>query len=103
MSVALTARSDYAEDTGRLVRDVVRRHRRDGKKLQDALRSAARELGLSGRRVRSYWYGEPVSLLVDEYFGVRERVQRHLHREAARLREEAALLDLRCKQIGDEA
>jgi len=104
MSVTLSSDAhDYANEAGEWVRDVVRRHRRAGAKLEAAFDGAARDLGMSARRARSFWYRQPVALLTNEYFDLRERMHRHLHREAARLEAESKLLDARRALIGRDA
>lgn len=96
MAIGLTcATSGYLNETAGLVRELVRRKRDTGMKQALAIEAAARELGLSPRRVRAYWYDEVTGVLVDEYFDVRARFAQHLCREAARLRAESALLDRR--------
>ena len=100
--MAMATARDYAHEIGGMVRDVVRRHRRSGMKLGDAVTCTARELGLTTRRVRSYWNSEPVSVLVDEWFQVRGKMDACLRREASRLRAELTLLDARRAQIGGD-
>lgn len=84
-----------AASTGAYVRSVVGDLRRSGLKSADAVQEAARRLGISDRRVRSYLYGEVVAVLAEEYLSVRERFAQHLDHEAARLSTQAELLRAR--------
>lgn len=83
-----------------MAREAVRWHRRAGAKIGDALARAARDLGLSVRRVKALHYGEPVAVRADELAEARRRWLMRLDREAARLDAEVALLRARRAAIG---
>lgn len=93
--LSLQAGGRFDTEIAQIVRETVRRHQLRGMKCGAAIESAARELGLSPRRVRSWFYQEPVALLAGEYFAIKARFAQHLAAEASRLQAEAKLLDAR--------
>jgi type II secretory pathway component PulM len=94
--------SACAEEMAGMAREAVRWHRRAGAKIGDALARSARDLGLTVRRVRALYYGEPVALRADEVSTARARWLARLDREAARLDAQAALLRARRAAISQD-
>jgi hypothetical protein len=94
-SVNAWAERDFVVSAGSAIREVVRAHRARGEKNATAISAAARDLGLSERRVRSYLYDEVFHVAAEEYARIQARFRAHLEVEARML--EARAMTVRAR------
>ena len=78
-----------------IVRDAIEAHRARGQKTEHAMQLAARELGISPRRVKSWRYGEVYTVPAEEAETIRAAKQRLEKGRVDKLRAELALAEAR--------